>query len=66
MTDLGKEAWVQWTPVLNTALGMRDALLGKATMMSFGAPIIVNLTLGAIGIGITLALFRREAILTKS
>ena len=66
MTDLGKEAWVQWTPVLNTALGMRDALLGKATMMSFAAPIIVNLTLGAIGIGITLALFRREAILTKS
>lgn len=64
-TDLGQQAWVAWTPILNTALCLREALLGKLTLGTLLPAIATSVVLALIGMQAVSVLFRRESILSR-
>lgn len=64
-TDLGTQAWVRYTPILDTALVIRDALLGKTDWVLVVTAVGVSLCLAFLMLSIVSWLFRREQILTR-
>ncbi|MCE9557369.1 MAG: ABC transporter permease [Armatimonadetes bacterium] len=64
-TDLSQAIWIKFVPVLNTALVIRGALLGKPDMQLMGITVFTSLVLAAIGFGLVLKMFTREQILAR-
>lgn len=63
----GKETanWVSWTPVLNSAMSIRNALKSEVTMSYVVGAVSVNLVIGLICLWFAIRLFRREDILQR-
>jgi sodium transport system permease protein len=64
-TDLAQSMAVKFTPVLNTALLIRDALLGKFDPLLFAGTLVTNLVLAGIGFSLAVWMFKREQILAR-
>ncbi len=65
LTDMGSQAWVNFVPVLNTANSIRNALLGKTTLMPIVETVCVSLVLAAVALTIAVKLFNREEVLSR-
>ncbi len=64
-TDLGKQAWVAFTPILNSSVAIREALLGKPDWGHIGIAVGINLVFAALGVRLVVWLFNREQILGR-
>lgn len=64
-TDLSQSVWVKLTPVLNTALTIRNVLLGKPDASLLGLTILSSLLLASIGFALALRMFENEKILVR-
>jgi len=64
-TDLGQSGFIKFVPVLNTAMVIRNSLLGKPDTQLTVVTILVSLVLAAIGFAIVLKMFSREEILAR-
>jgi len=65
-TELGANPAIVWVPVLNTAMGLREALLGQLTLGAVVIPSLQNLGLAVLGYAFVLRLFQQEAILRRN
>jgi sodium transport system permease protein len=66
ITGEDKLAWVQWTPVLNSAMAMGAALKGSFNATLAGKAILVDLILAAIFLTLAWRHFHREQILNRT
>ncbi|HXH61273.1 MAG TPA: ABC transporter permease [Fimbriimonadaceae bacterium] len=57
--------WVRFTPVLNSAVAIREALLGTLGFTPFVAAVAVSVVLGLLMLKVSVWLFSREEILTR-
>jgi sodium transport system permease protein len=64
-TGLERATWVLWTPVLNTALAIKDLILGSATISQLGPVWIVNLVLASYFLWSSIKQFRKEEIVLR-
>lgn len=64
-TGLERATWVQWTPVLNTALALKDLILGSATMSQLLPVWTVNLILATFFLWNSIKQFRKEEIVLR-
>ena len=64
-TGAQKEMWVRWTPVLNSAVAIKEALLGSLDIVPFLVTAGVSLALGLAMLRVAVRLFDREQILTR-
>lgn len=64
-TDAAQSLWVKLTPVLNTALVIRNALLNKPDQSLIVCTILSSLALAAIGYVLTIRMFQKETILAR-
>lgn len=64
-TGLERATWVLWTPVLNTALAIKDLILGSATISQLGPVWIVNLVLASYFLWSAIKQFRKEEIVLR-
>ncbi len=60
-----KAPWVAWTPVLNTAMAIRNALKDELDYNVVLGSVTVNLIIGLLFLVVTVRLFRREEILLR-
>lgn len=65
-TELGGSPVVPWVPILNSALALRDGLLGQLTLAHWTIPVLQNLALGMVALVGVDRLFRRESILRRN
>lgn len=65
-TDAGRQLWVRLTPILNTAVGMREIMLGKATTIGIAAPALMSLAMAAILAFVAMHLFQNEKVLSRT
>lgn len=65
-TEMGSDPRILWVPILNTALVIRDALLGQAQAGAAAIAVGVNLALAAVSYAVVVRLFARETILRRS
>lgn len=66
MTDAVRSVWIRFTPILNSAMAIRDVLLNKATLLVYLGPILMSLLISMIFLAMTLRLFNREQVLTRT
>lgn len=66
LTDFGKQLWINLVPVLNSANCIRLALMGKPDWTAVGITVVSSLVLGIAMVAVTLRLFQREEVLTRS
>jgi len=64
-TDLGKQTWVAFTPILNSSIVIRESLLGKPDIVHLLLALGINLVLGLIGLRVVVSLFGKEQILGR-
>lgn len=64
-TGLERATWVLWTPVLNTALAIKDLILGSASISQLGPVWIVNLVLASYFLWSAIKQFRKEEIVLR-
>lgn len=64
-TDLASQRWIDFVPVLNTSVTLRQALQGKLDPVGMGITVLMGLVLAAIGITIAVRLFQREQVLVR-
>jgi sodium transport system permease protein len=64
-TDLAAARWINLVPVLNTAMNIRAAMLGKPDPVALALTIGTGAVLAAIGLLVVLRLFCREEVLTR-
>lgn len=64
-TDLGTQAWVRYTPILDAALVIRDALLSKTDWSLVFTSGSISLGLAIVMLAVVARLFNREQILTR-
>lgn len=64
-TGMEKATWVQWTPVLNTAVQLKSLIAGDQQYGGYVPAVILNLILAAIFLRIAMQLFRREEIVLR-
>ncbi|MBL8049528.1 MAG: ABC transporter permease [Chthonomonas sp.] len=64
-TDLSQALWIKLTPVLNTAMVIRNALLNKPDQTLIVLTVISSLVLAAIGFILTIRMFQKESILAR-
>lgn len=64
-TDMGKQTWVAFTPILNSSVAIREALLGKADWTHVGIAVAANLLVAVVGLRVVVWLFNREEILGR-
>lgn len=64
-TDVGKSKWISFVPVLNSAMSLREALLGRIDMYNLAMTVGVSLALAALAIWAAVSLFQREKILVR-
>lgn len=65
LTDLGKQMWINFVPVLNTGANIRAAFLGKADLTALAMTVISSSILAVILLRVAVWLFRREQVLTR-
>ncbi len=66
LTGDDKAAWVQWTPVLNSALAMGGALKDSVDISLVTRSICINLVLATIFLFVSYQKFKKESILAKT
>jgi sodium transport system permease protein len=66
LTGADEAAWVVWTPVLNSAVGLTSALKGQPSVMTITAAIVTSGVLAWIFFAAAAALFKREQILNRT
>lgn len=66
LTGTEGSAWVRWTPILNAAVCVRQALLGRLEAGDLAATFSVSLALAAAGLWLSVRLIGREAILRRT
>jgi sodium transport system permease protein len=64
-TDFAHSNWINFVPVLGTAMNIREAFQGKATVLSASESILTGLVLAAIMLFIAVRLFVREQVLVR-
>lgn len=64
-TGMQDALWVRFTPVLNAAVAIREALLAQANWTGVAITAGVSLVLAAVFLGIAVWLFQREQILSR-
>jgi sodium transport system permease protein len=64
-TDLGRSAWVNFVPILNSATVLRNALLGRLDPSALGITVGVSILLAIVSIGAAIKLFEREQVLVR-
>jgi len=64
-TDLASARWIDFVPVLNTSVTLRQALQGKLDPVGLAITIGVSIVLATIGIRIAVRLFNREQVLVR-
>lgn len=65
-TDLGQSMVVRIAPVLNTAVVIREALLGKIDLAGLGITVAVSLALAALAIWWSVRMFTREQVVART
>jgi sodium transport system permease protein len=65
LTDLGKQLWINFIPILNTGANVRAAFMGRAELVPVLATIGVSLVLALIGLKAAIWMFNREEVLTR-
>jgi len=65
-TDLGKATWVQFAPILNSSVVIRDALLNKLNGQALLICMAVNILLALVMLRIVVRMFHREEILVRT
>lgn len=65
-TGMANAAWVKWTPVLGNAVCLREALLNKTDWPGLLSSATVCTVLGLILFAVTVKLFERETILSRT
>jgi sodium transport system permease protein len=64
-TGAQKEMWVRFTPILNSAVAIKEALLSNLEVVPFLVTAGVSLVLGLVMLRVAVWLFSREQILTR-
>lgn len=64
-TGMEHAAWVNWVPVLNTAVLLKAVILGTAVPAQYWPVWLVNLLLAAVFLRVSIQLFRREEIVLR-
>ncbi len=64
-TGAQKELWVRFTPILNSAVAIKEALLTNLEVVPFLITAGVSLLLGLVMLRVAVWLFNREQILTR-
>lgn len=64
-TDFANAKWINFIPVLNSAMCLRSALLGKTDAVSIGLTVAVSMVLAGISVWYAVRLFKREGIVTR-
>lgn len=65
-TGMQNAAWVKWTPVLGNAVCLKEALLGKTDWPGLMSSVTLCTLLAAVLLVVTIRLFNRETILSRS
>lgn len=65
-TDLGKSKWILATPILNSSMVIRQALLNQVDGQALLICVAVSLVLGLLMLRVVVGLFQREAILSRT
>jgi len=66
LTDFANAMWVNAVPVLNTANGIRNVLLGKPELVPILVGVAVNGILGALALASAIRLFKKESVLNAT
>lgn len=66
LTGTEDSAWVRWTPILNAAVCVRQALLGRLEAGDLAATFSVSLALAAAGLLLSVRLMEQESILRRT
>jgi sodium transport system permease protein len=64
-TGAENELWVAFTPILNSAMGLRAALAGEGLTPAAGGAVATNLTLALLCTILAVRLFRREGMVLR-
>lgn len=64
-TELAKEMWLKFVPILNSAVAIREALKSGGDWASIGIAGALNLALATLMFSMVVRLFQREQILTR-
>lgn len=64
-TDLTKSAWVRFVPILNTAIDVRAALMGKIEWGWIAVTVAISMAIAAVMLFWVVRLFQKEQILTR-
>lgn len=64
-TDMAKELWVSFVPILNSAMCIRDALSDKLDLGMLGITAATSIGLAALCIALAVRMFNREEVLTR-
>ena len=64
-TDFAQARWISFVPVLNTAMVIREVLLGKFDGSALGITVGINIVLALIAFRWSIWLFNREQVLTR-
>lgn len=65
LTDLGKQMWINFIPVLNAGANIRAAFLGRAETGPVVVTIVVSLAIALLAVRFAVWLFNREQVLTR-
>ena len=65
LTDLGKQLWINFVPILNAGANIRAAFLGKAELLPVVVTVAVSLVIALVALKIAVWLFNREQVLTR-
>lgn len=65
LTDIGSAWWANWTPILNAALCIREALMERMDAFRVLVTTSMNVTIAALALAAVVRLFNREQILTR-
>lgn len=66
MTDAAQSFWVRVTPILNSALCLRETLLLKASSVHIAIAVLMSLALAAVFFMLSYRLFCNEKVLTRT
>lgn len=64
-TGMERAVWVQWTPILNTAVLLKSLISGEGHYAFLGPALLENFILAAIFLRLSIQLFRREEIVLR-
>ncbi|MFY9234668.1 MAG: ABC transporter permease [Fimbriimonadaceae bacterium] len=65
LTDLGKQMWINFVPILNAGANIRAAFLGKAELAPVLVTVAVSLVIALAALKVAVWLFNREQVLTR-